>query len=81
MGWLPGWLPVWPRCGAGAVGFVFSGSADHARVGGPDSRVGLVCGGRLVWPCCGPIAKVSRGPCGLPTLMLWPSWMSITGIR
>ncbi|ORA71548.1 hypothetical protein BST25_16550 [Mycobacterium heidelbergense] len=67
--------------GGGAVGFVCPGTVDQVRVGGPESRVGLGCEGRLAWPCCGPIAKVSRGPCGFPTLMLWPSWMSMTGIR
>jgi hypothetical protein len=77
-----GWLPVCPRGGdGGRVGFVCSGIADQAKVGGPESGADLVWGGRLVCPCCGPIAKVSRGPCGFPTLMLWPSWMSITGIR
>jgi hypothetical protein len=69
-----GWLAVWPRRGAGgAVGFVCSGIADQARVGGPESCARLGCGDRVVWPCCGPTAKVNRGPCGFPTLMLWPS--------
>src|SRR6516225_6288264 len=69
-----GWLPVWPRCcDGGTVGFVSSGIADQARVGGPESRAGLDWGGWAAWPCCGPIAKVSRGPRGFPTLMLWPS--------
>ncbi len=75
------WLPDGPRGSGGCVGFVCSGSADQARVGGPESRVGLGRVSRLVWPCCGPTAKVSRGPCGFPTWMLWPSWMSTTGIR
>ena len=76
------WPPDGPRGGrGGCVGFVCSGSTDQVRVGGPDSGVGLIRPVRLVWPCCGPIAKVSRGPCGFPTLMLWPSWISMTGIR
>ena len=32
-------------------------------------------------PSWRPISKVSCGPSGLPMLMAWPSWMSITGTR
>jgi hypothetical protein len=52
------------------MGFVCSGIADQASVGGPESRAGLGWGGRALGPCCGPSAKVSRGPRGFPTLML-----------
>jgi hypothetical protein len=69
--WIVGWLTVLLR--DGCRGFVLSGIADQATVGGPASDVDLDRSGRLVWPCCGPIANVNRGPCGFPTLMLCPS--------
>src|ERR1700744_4605236 len=40
-----------------------------------------LAGGPPPLPRRGPTSKVSRGPPGLPTLMLWPSWMSTTGVR
>src|SRR5271163_2160552 len=61
-------LPVWRSpCGGGGAGSAFT---DQETVGGPETRIDLGRDGRLVCPCCGPIAKVSRGPRGFPTLML-----------
>src|SRR5690242_19000840 len=76
------WPPVRPCGGRGGwIVFVCSASADQVRVGGPESWLGRTRGGWPVWPCCGPTAKVRRGPCGFPMWMLWPSWISTTGIR
>src|SRR5579875_1838681 len=83
-GWLPGgWGRIGADCGGHDPPGWRAGCGCDGR-GAPDgwtTRIDAVRGGRPANPACRPTSKVSRGPSGLPMLMLWPSWMSTTGTR
>ena len=71
--------PLWPGgCERGCAG---GGGVDHEMVDGSVSRGDPAPGGRPARPGCCASSKLSCGPPALPMLMLWPSWMSITGLR
>src|SRR5271168_2624088 len=72
-----GWAPLRRGSAGGATG---AAGVDHDIV---DCAAGgaALPRGRPPSPRRGPTSKVSRGPLGLPTLMLCPSWMSTTGVR